>query len=157
MCTSESSEVDGVAISALTGTGNKASFARRAGAMLYDGLLLFGVLFVASIPLPLIDDGTRELPLIEWSIRIYLLVVAFLYFAWFWGHGGQTLGMRAWRLRLLARDGSRPRLKMVAIRFLASIASWLPLGGGYLWMLVDPRHEAAHDRISRTIIVHESG
>ena len=63
--------------------------------------------------------------------------------------------MRAWRLRLVTRDGSTPRMTRLAIRFITAIVSWLPFGAGYLLILVTPDREAFHDRVSGTFIVHE--
>jgi uncharacterized RDD family membrane protein YckC len=149
-------DVTGKSIRGATITTPKtASFLRRMGAITYDAMLLFGVLFVAAIPLVLIEPDTREIPGVEWLIRAYLLTACFAYFGWCWHHGGQTLGMRAWKVRLMGRDGVTPRKRDLVVRFLAAILSWLLLGGGYLWILFNSRREALHDRLSRTIIVHE--
>ncbi len=124
--------------------------------MLYDGLLLFAVLMLAAVPLVFIDEAVREWTPVEWCIRAYLLTVCFAYFAGFWRFGGQTLGMRAWRLRLQARDGGAPGTRALTVRFAAAILSWLPVGAGYLWILFNARREALHDRLSGTVILHEA-
>ncbi len=123
--------------------------------MLYDTLLLFAVLMLAAIPLAFISEPIREWPPVEWTIRTYLLGVSFAYFAGFWHHGGQTLGMRAWRLRVLDRDGAKPTFAQLTKRFAGSILSWIPCGGGFVWIALNRRREALHDRLSGTIIVHE--
>lgn len=124
--------------------------------MFYDGLLLFAVLMLAAIPLAFVDAAVREWAPVEWSIRAYLLGVCFVYFAGFWRYGGQTLGMRAWRLRLRARDGTAPGARDLALRFAAAILSWLLLGAGFVWILFNRRREALHDRLSGTVILYES-
>lgn len=137
-------------------TRSPASFWRRAGAMIYDSLMLFGLLFVAAIPLVLIDEQMREQLWVESIIRVYLLLVIFGYFAASWRRGGQTVGMRAWKLRLLDDSLSTPSWRATTIRFVMAIVSWLPFGAGYLWILFDNRRRAFHDRVSRTSVFHES-
>ncbi|MBI3562520.1 MAG: RDD family protein [Gammaproteobacteria bacterium] len=79
---------------------NIAPLARRLAALLYDGLLLLAVLVFASALLLLVT--THHTPGPHYSLwhSLYFLSVSYLFFGWFWIHGGQTLGMRAWRLRL---------------------------------------------------------
>ena len=76
------------------------------------------------------------------------MILAF--FAYFWTHGGQTLGMRAWRLRLLRADGARLTCSDAALRWLTAWISALPAGLGYLWALVDREGLMWHDRWSGT-------
>ncbi len=126
---------------------------RRFAAILYDTFLLFAVLWVAALPLPLIAEPVRRMfwPLL--ATRIYLLAIAFLFFGWFWVHGGQTLGMRAWRLRVVRFDGRALRWKDAALRFLAAGLSWLCGGLGFLWGWFDQDGYTWHDRLSKTRLV----
>lgn len=65
----------------------------------------------------------------------------------FWVRGGQTLGLRSWRLRL---DGG-PITWMHAFKhFAGAILSWPPLGLGFLWPIFDREKLAWHDRLSGT-------
>lgn len=130
----------------------RASFPRRLGAMFYDTLLLLGVYFVAGIPLVILSAQTREIPWVKLLIQVYLLAVGVTYFIGFWRVGGQTLGMRAWRLRLASNSGSPTLLKLLK-RLGASLLSWLPAGAGFLWIIVDRKREALHDKISGTYII----
>lgn len=125
--------------------------------MIYDSLMLFGLLFVAAIPLVLIDEQVREQFWMESIIRVYLLLVSFGYFAASWRRGGQTVGMRAWKIRLLDDSSlSTPSWRAITIRFVMAIVSWLPFGAGYLWILLDSRRRAFHDLVSRTSVFRES-
>ena len=83
----------------------------------------------------------------------FLFLVCFSFYAWFWLHGGQTLGMRAWRLRLQRPDGQPITLWQALLRFMAAIPSLAFAGLGLLWMLVDKDKMAIHDRISESVIV----
>ncbi|MDP7220329.1 MAG: RDD family protein [Arenicellales bacterium] len=130
-----------------------AGFFRRLGAMIYDSFLLIGVLFVAFLPVPLVDAAAAPALWIKLLKPVYLLLVCYLFFGWFWTHGGQTLGMKAWRLRLRRNDGGEPLWSTAGMRFLGALVSWLILGLGFFWVLVDPGKRAWHDRWSRSRII----
>lgn len=72
-----------------------------------------------------------------------------------WRHGGQTLGMRPWRLRVLAADGGRPGLRALAMRYAVGTLSLLPAGLGFWWAWLDRDRLAWHDRASGTRLVRE--
>ncbi|MFT5115944.1 MAG: putative RDD family membrane protein YckC [Parasphingorhabdus sp.] len=127
---------------------------RRLGSMLYDIVLLFGVLFVFAIPVSLLDPLTRELTFVEWGIRVYYLSVIATYFSWFWSHGGQTLGMRAWKLHVVDKQSSGLTFGLGLQRFLAATISLAPAGLGLLWILFQNDKTALHDKISGTRIQH---
>lgn len=126
----------------------KIGFLRYFFLIVYDSLLLFGVLFFA---------GALAYPLTHAEIsplyQIYLLMVSFLYFAWSWLHGGQTLPMKAWRIQLQSTDGKAVTWQQAALRFLMAIISWLALGIGFLWAIVDKKHGTWHDWVSGTRLV----
>jgi len=123
---------------------------RRLGAVTYDSLLLVAVLFLAGMPLPLIPETVRFQPWARYAIFGYMLLVSFLFFGWFWTHGGQTLGMRAWRFRVVTIDGGPLSWGLAWRRFAWALASWLTAGAGFLWTLFDPQWRAWHDRLSAT-------
>lgn len=126
---------------------------RRLGAICYDTLLLCAVLFVAGLPLPLIPEPLRLAPSVRYATLLYLLGISFLFFGWFWTHGGQTLGMRAWRIRVVDDRGAGLGWKLAWRRFAWSMLSWAALGLGFLWSLVDPLRQTWHDRLSGTHLV----
>lgn len=127
---------------------------RRLAAIFYDfwliaALWLIGVTvdFFVRQALGLETDGSHLL------LQFYLLAVPFGFFGWFWTHGGQTLGMRAWRLRLLGEHGETVSWPTAVIRVAGAHLSALALGLGYLWMLFDPAKKTWHDHLSRTRLV----
>jgi len=132
-------------------TFEPAGLFRRLMAMLYDLFLLLSVLLFASALALLVTRGTLNYhhPL----FRSYLFIICFSFYAWFWIHGGQTLGMRAWRLRVQRLDGKPITLWQALLRFLSAIPSLAVFGLGYLWILVDKKRMALHDRISESVIV----
>ena len=121
--------------------------------MLYDGCLLAGVMIVAAIPLPFFQSAADGSAWVQTLIQIYLILVCFLFFGWFWTHGGQTLGMRAWRLQLRRIDGQNLAWATAVVRFTAALLSWLALGLGFFWVALAPQNRAWHDRLSKSIVV----
>lgn len=82
-----------------------------------------------------------------------LVVVLFGFFAVFWTRGGQTLGMQVWGIRVQNADGSAISLRQALLRFLLATVSWLCLGMGFAWVLIDERKRSWHDIGSGSQIV----
>ncbi len=127
-------------------------FLRRCAAIAYDLMVVAGVLIFAAalIVVPLGAIFGIEIASGNPLYQAYLTAVIFVFFAWFWVHGGQTPGMRAWRIRLLREDGTDIRWRDALIRFLWAIAAWAPCGLGFLWLLLDRNKLTWYDRLSRT-------
>ena len=125
---------------------------RRLAAIVYDLMLLLGILFVATAVVLPLTDGEAVRPGNP-IYATYIFFICFFFYGWFWTHGGQTLGMRAWKLRVQQRNGAGLTWWHALLRFLVAIISWLALGLGFLWILVDPERATWHDRASETVIV----
>ena len=131
-----------------------AGLGRRLAACLYDGLVLLACLMLATAAWVALARAAA--PPGDWLFRGYVLLVSALFFAAFWTRG-ETLGMRAWKLRVVGPDGGPPGWGRALLRFAAALLSWLPLGLGFLWVLVDKDGLAWHDRLSGTRLVHRPG
>lgn len=111
-----------------------------------------GILLVAFVlPFALIAKAIETTPSGAF-LWLYLFLVLGIYFVWHW-HGGQTLPMRTWRLRIVMADGTRPPAMRLMLRY--SLA-WLSIGFfglGLLWALVDRDRQFLHDRLAGTCIV----
>ncbi|MGV8932032.1 MAG: RDD family protein [Luteimonas sp.] len=70
-----------------------------------------------------------------------------------WHGGGQTLGMRPWRLHVVAADGGTPSWRASCLRYCVGTASLLLAGLGFWWALFDRDRLTWHDRASGTRIV----
>lgn len=130
---------------------------RRLAAMFYDVLLLVALWFATAALLlaasgGLLADVDRPLWLLV-VLQVSLILVTFLFFAGFWVNGGQTLGMLAWRLKLVTASGKPVNWKQAILRFAAAIPSIGLMGAGLLWMLVDHERLAAHDRLTGTRLI----
>lgn len=129
-----------------------AGFLRRTAALIYDLFLLAAILFAAAIPPVLIFHGALD-GLARLGFQAYLLAVSGAFFTLFWTRGGQTLGMRAWRLRVEDAGGHPPRSARAWLRFGVALASFGCAALGFLWMLVDPKRRTWHDIASGTRVV----
>lgn len=129
-----------------------AGLLRRLASIVYDGLLLLGILMVATaLVLPL--TGGEAIKPGNPFFSSYLFFICFLFYGWFWTHSGQTLGMRAWKIRVQQPNGADITWSQALLRFLVAIISWLALGLGFLWVLIDPEKLTWHDRFSGTELV----
>ncbi len=129
-------------------------FIRRFAAIFYDIILLVAVLFLATaILLPI--TGGMAINNGNMLYFLYLLSCCYVYFTWQWTHGGQTLGMRSWKVRLVDNLGQYVNWMTASKRFLLALISWLTAGAGFIWGIFDPEKLAFHDRYSHTKLVHE--
>ncbi len=119
--------------------------------MVYDALLLLALLIAATLVVVLIRQGS--VPSGHPVFQLYLLAVCVAFYGGFWTHGGQTLGMKTWRVRLVRSDGGTPTWAAAIVRLGAAILSWLPLGLGFIWVLFDSDRLTWHDRLSGTRLV----
>lgn len=127
---------------------------RRIGAMLYDGLLVLALVFIATLPFVAIRGGEPVEPSDNLLYQLVLVAVVYAFFVGFWTHSGRTLGMQSWRLQLEALDGGPPTLGAASIRFFAALLSWAPAGLGFLWQLWDKDKLTWHDRLSGTRLAY---
>ena len=122
-------------------TGTKAGLLRRLAALAYDVLLVIAVAFVATFAMLPLTGGEAILTSTQGPVgHIYhavVLVAVFAYFGWCWTQSGQTLGMKAWRIRLEAPDGRRINWAGAFVRFALGVALvWIAALGG--WHLARP-------------------
>ena len=128
---------------------------RRLFAIFYDIFLLIAILFIVSAIATALNHGTA----IDSNNTIYplfvliIFVLSYLYFAWFWIHGGQSLGMKTWQIQLQSSDDNQIGWKTTSIRFVMAIISWAVFGIGFLWALFDKKNRCWHDLISKTILI----
>lgn len=86
-------------------------------------------------------------------LQAYLLIAPMFFFTWFWTHGGQSLGMRSWRIRVVTLEGNTISWQQAIIRYLAAFLSAASLGLGFLWIWIDNENRSWHDRLSNTRLV----
>lgn len=124
--------------------------ARLLAAMLYDLVLLIGILLLATtlvvVPLQISHDST----ILDGNrlFQLYLAAVVLLFYTWFWRHGGQTLGMRTWKFKVVSQSGE-PISLLLALKRLILAAVTLALGGvGLWWKFFDRDDQTLYDRLA---------
>ena len=114
---------------------------RRLVAIAYDTVIIIGLLLIAAAVASPFDTGGQQ-AFRDPFFSLYLLAVWFFYFSLCWLLGGMTVGMRAWRIILIADKGS---WKLCVYRFLGALVSFAFAGLGLLWSLADPEKRCWQD------------
>lgn len=155
--------------------GTAPTLRRRLAAFLYEGVLLFGLVMVVGLIYSIAVDQRHGL-----HGRQGMMVVQFLalsaYFMWLWTHGGQTLALKTWQLRLVTPDGGTISPLRALLRYLtswlwfippllltwlagwhdkgtmtAAVLGWMVLYAALTWVL--PSRQFFHDVISGTRVI----
>ncbi len=139
-------------------SGTRAGFGRRVAALVYDAFLLTALLMIFTAAALFFTHGAAVVPATagNWAYvyRLGLVLVIAGYYALNWRRSGQTLGMRAWRLRTVSDSGQTLSWSAVILRECFGVIAWAPAALGVLWLYLDPDRLALHDRLSKTQVVH---
>lgn len=145
----------------------RAGFIRRFASWIYDLLLAIAVYMVAGAMgflifavfayFGLVDmNGHQHLIDAQRSSLLYSTLIyswnigwVSYFFIFFWAKSGQTLGMKAWRLRVQNQDGTLISKATGIRRLLPTL-----LGLGNLWLLVDWKSKLSlQDKLTNTEVV----
>jgi len=128
---------------------------RRLLVMLYDGVILLGLLIVASaVALPF--GNMSKVVFHDFWFTLWLFAACFAYLGSCWRYGGMTVGMRAWRVRLVNVDGRIITWPRCLLRFLVGLVSLAIFGLGVFWALVDQKNRGWHDLAAGTVLIRSS-
>ncbi len=153
-----------------------AILALRFAAMIYEAVLLSGIVFAIGYALLASMQWSYPLPpAARATLQAALFVAIGAYFVVCWTRSGQTLALKAWRLRVVAADGGALRSSRAIARYLLAWHLWLPglvlasifqlgvggtlaalaIGFALLWIpaLADRERRLLHDRWTGTRIV----
>lgn len=159
--------------------GAPAGLMRRLAALFYDSLIVIALAFAATFALLPLTRGEAILAttqgFVAHAYHALLALVVFAYFGWSWTRRGQTVGMRAWRIRLESATG-RPLswaeslarfLLGTGLAWLAALGAWYlsrpgsiaaragaialmaPLVANYAWILADRGRQSLLDAAGR--------
>lgn len=147
------------------------SLLRRLAGMVYDVVAVIAIMMVTVMACLLITFG--QLDHHAWWFRGVLLLAVIAYFIASWLRGGQTLGMRPWRMVLRKHDGGKVTPTRACIRAAVVLAPLLVLSLAHLitaktallillavWAtyyavaLFNPHRRALHDIVAGTELVH---
>jgi uncharacterized RDD family membrane protein YckC len=155
---------------------NAPRLARRMACWLYEGVLMFGVMFIAGYLFSALSQSRHALDN-RHALQAFLFVVFGIYFTWFWAHG-QTLAMKTWHIRVVDRAGKPVSQRRALLRYVLSWIWWLPplatgaafslpsaetaviaIGWVAFWALSSRLHPAGqfwHDALAGTRLVHKA-
>ena len=128
-------------------------FWRRILCMIYEILLLIAVLFIAGFIFHLVYHDTDS-PYFRPVFQLYLLSVAGIYLIWFWTHGGQTLAMQTWKIRVISTNEERMSIWQAIARYFFAVTSISFFGCGIIWALFDREGQFLYDRLAGTKIIN---
>jgi uncharacterized RDD family membrane protein YckC len=142
--------------------------------MVYESMLLFGVMFIGAWLFSTLMQQRHALNMRN-ELQVWLFIVLGFYFTWFWTHGGQTLAMKTWHIKLLNKEGTKLSWHQAVLRYLLAWLWFLPglalarLLDAQGWMLIllptlnfiicalavflHPERQFLHDRMAKTKIV----
>jgi len=141
-----------------------ATLFKRLLAIAYDLILLIALCFTVAAMVSifttfLLNDGnaiTEAHPyyyLNQFLILSTIFITGLLFYIWFWSHGGQSLGMKTWMLKLISENGEPISRKQATVRAFAAVLSWSCLGLGFLWSLIDSKKRTWHDILSASYLI----
>ena len=133
-------------------TQTPCSLPRRLLVMMYDALILLGLLMLASA-LALPFGEASKVAFRDFWFTTWLVCVCFAYLGACWRYSGVTVGMRAWKVRLISSDETGMSWPRCLLRFLVGLVSLATFGLGIFWALVDRRKRCWHDLAARTMLV----
>lgn len=147
---------------------------RRMACWLYEGMLMFGVVFIAGYLFSTLTQ-TRHAMDNRHGQQAFLFLVFGIYFTWFWSKG-QTLAMKTWNIRAVDRQGKALTQARALLRYVLSwlwllpplaVGGWYELPGGEIavlllgwvaiWALLSrfhPERQFVHDALAGTRLVH---
>ena len=134
---------------------NSAGFFKRLFAMFYDAMALLVLVFFASFLLLPFESMQFGQPFFALQY-VYISAIIFLYFGWSWKRGGQTLGLKSWKLQLVSLTDHPVTWKQIMLRLLSSGLCWLTGGLGFLWIFFSKDRLAWNDSLSHTRIIVKS-
>lgn len=136
-------------------TARPAHLGWRLIAFAYDFFPLLALWFVTSLLVYLLRGKVPVRPdsLAAYAELVLLWLLTGAYVVISWRHGGQTIGMRPWRLKVVAADGQPASWRALCLRYAVATVSLLAFGLGLLWCLVDRERRAWHDLAAGTRFV----
>jgi uncharacterized RDD family membrane protein YckC len=155
--------------------GTAPTLRRRLAAFLYEGVLLFGLVMVVGLIYSIAVDQRHGLQGRQGMMAVQFLALS-AYFMWMWTHGGQTLALKTWQLRLVTPQGGPIAPLRALLRYLtswlwfippllltwlagwhdkgsitAAVLGWMVLYAALTWVL--PSRQFLHDVISGTRVI----
>ena len=120
---------------------------KRIAASIYDLFLLLGVWFAVGSLAVWINGGIIEA---KWIGPFLVLVSTWIFYGYFWTHGGKTLGMAVWKFEIYSIDENKINFQKVSIRFFSNVITVLLGGTPLILMYFSKNNLSLSDYLSKT-------
>ena len=120
---------------------------KRIAASIYDLFLLLGVWFAVGSFAVWINGGIIEA---KWIGPFLVLVSTWIFYGYFWTHGGKTLGMAVWKFEIYSIDKNKINFQKVSIRFFSNVLTVLLGGTPLILMYFSKNNLSLSDYLSKT-------
>jgi uncharacterized RDD family membrane protein YckC len=137
----------------MNSTSSPAALWQRLFAAIYDLLPLLAIWFVTAALCLALTAGSMDARHPPWWQQLALFAVTAGYFVISWSRGGQTIGMKPWRLKLEADHGGAVDTRRALIRFVVALVSLGACGLGFFWSLIGTDRRTWHDLAAGTRLV----
>ena len=131
-----------------------AGFFKRVFSIIYDSLAITGIIFSLSLLLVILNGGYAEENSLTGLIQLLIIGLSGpCFYTYFWiANAGQTLGMQAWKIKLISQKKDLS-VALCLLRCFVSIISFLILGMGYFLILVHKENKSLSDLLTDTQII----
>ena len=120
---------------------------KRIAASIYDLFLLLGVWFAVGSLAVWINGGIIET---KWMGPFLVFISTWIFYGYFWTHGGKTLGMAVWKFEIYSIDENKINFQKVSIRFFSNIITVLLGGIPLVFMYFSKNNLSLSDYLSKT-------
>lgn len=124
---------------------------KRLAALVYDGFIVFSFLLLMTAIALLLNGGHSLLPYQPW-FGLSLLAITGGFVSWFWHVSGQTLGMLAWKIKMVDKNQQPLTWLRAYGRFWIALPATLS-GISFLYCLIDKNKQSLHDKLAGTQVL----
>lgn len=125
---------------------------KRFFALVYDGLILIGLWLTSGFLVVLATSGAPPI----WLTQAILFLITFGYLIVSWVKGGQTLGLRAWRLQVIEEHQIKVTWTSAIMRTVSGLITLAPLGLTLMTAFLNAERKTVYDRWSHTQIISQA-
>jgi uncharacterized RDD family membrane protein YckC len=127
-------------------------FLKRLAAMVYDSILIAALLIISTVLFLIFTLGEHISPN-NFYFKLYLSTIWIGFFVWFWVRGGQTIGLAAWKLRLVTEQNQPLSIDQALLRFIIAMPLIAMGGVGLIWAIFDKQGQTLYDKLARTKLI----
>jgi len=133
-------------------TQNSPSLFKYLAVIIYDLFLLFGLLLFITVIISFINNGNPP-ESNNISYKLFLLASIIFFYHYSWRKSGQTLGMKAWKVKLVTLDNKPITLGQSILRMTLGLANVVTIGLGYFWKYTNRSKLTLMDVLSKTKLI----